>query len=72
LRDLHWIDKPRVVLRHVDLPQLPEAELRIYLDVLAESVQSWQPGEPHTLRVIFPEAARARLQALTRAPSPLA
>ena len=63
LRDLSWIREQRVVLCHVDLPPLPEAELQLYLDVLAEAVRSWQPGEPHSLQVIFPGAARGRLLA---------
>ena len=58
LRDLSWIDAPHVVLCHVDVPPLPDAELRSYLDVLADAVDSWQPGESHSLRVVFPEAAR--------------
>ena len=64
LRDLSWIQESRVVLCHVDVPPLPGAELRLYLQVLAEAVASWQPGEGHSLRVIFPEAARHALEAL--------
>jgi hypothetical protein len=58
LRDLHWIDRHEVVLLHADLPQLPREDLRIYLEVLAESVASWEPGEPHSLEVVFPSGAR--------------
>lgn len=64
LRDLHWIAESSVVLCHGDLPPLPEAELRSYLEVLAEAVQSWQPGEPHSLQVVFPESVQERTAAL--------
>ena len=64
LRDLHWLQQPQVVLCHADLPGLPEADLRNYLEVLAEAVQSWQPNEPHSLQVIFPQAAREQIAAL--------
>ena len=61
LRDLHWVGAHDVVLLHADLPKLPPAELRTYLDVLAESVASWAPGEEHSLRVFFPSAARIQV-----------
>ena len=64
LRDLSWLGEPRVVLCHADLPPLPEAELRVYLDVLAQAVESWQPAEAHSLCVIFPEAARQSVMRL--------
>ncbi len=57
LRDLHWIEKHDIVLLHADLPALPSADLRTYLDVLAECVASWRPGEEHSLRVVFPTNA---------------
>lgn len=63
LRDLHWLSNPRVVLLHADLPALPEPELRSYLEVLREAVESWQPGEPHSLHVIFPAALRQQVSA---------
>jgi hypothetical protein len=64
LRDLHWVEPKEVVLVHADLPKLPRADLRTYLDVLAECVASWQPGEEHSLTVVFPAWARAEVAIL--------
>jgi RNAse (barnase) inhibitor barstar len=58
LRDLHWIPAREVVMLHRDLPSISESDLRTYLEILAESVQSWRPDEEHSLRVVFPELAR--------------
>lgn len=62
LRDLHWMKQRTVVLRHGDLPHLPEAELRIYLDVLSEAVASWGAEEEHSLAVSFPRDVRRNLE----------
>lgn len=61
MRDLHWIEQYNVVLLHADVPDLPSDELRTYLEVLAECVASWKPGEDHLLRVFFPSTARFRV-----------
>ena len=61
LRDFHWLPQRCIVLWHAGLPAIPSAELRIYLDVLAEAVASWRPEEEHALRVIFPLAARSEV-----------
>jgi RNAse (barnase) inhibitor barstar len=68
LRDLHWLSPSRVVLVHADMPSLPEAELRTYLKVLEQAVESWQPGEPYSLRVVFPDALRQPVTRLLAAP----
>ena len=61
LRDLHWIDCHEVVLVHSDVPKLAPEDLRNYIEVLAECVASWRPGEEHSLEVVFPSAARILL-----------
>lgn len=61
LRDLHWVACHEVVLLHADVPKLSPPDLHTYLAVLAEGVTSWAPGEEHSLRVIFPSAARFEL-----------
>lgn len=62
LRDLHWMNKRMVVLRHGDLPALPDSELRIYLDVLSEAVTSWGAADEHSLVVSFPGDVRCNLE----------
>lgn len=61
LRDFHWLDSPTVVLVHSDVPRLPPEELRTYISILAEAIDSWQPHEDHDFRVAFPAAARFKL-----------
>lgn len=63
LRDFHWLQTPTVVLVHADLPQLPPGERRTYLEVLAEAVDSWQAGDKHNFRVVFPTTAQAAITA---------
>jgi hypothetical protein len=58
LRDLHWVACRQVVLLHADVPHLSREDLRTYFDVLAECVASWAPGDAHSLKVVFPSAAR--------------
>lgn len=61
LRDFHWLSQRAIVLVHDDLPGIPESDLALYLDVLAEAVRSWRPEEGHSLRVLFPTQARAHV-----------
>jgi RNAse (barnase) inhibitor barstar len=57
LRDLTWVVERRIVIIHEDLPVFDGATLRIYLEVLADCIDDWQPDEDHELLVLFPEAA---------------
>ena len=61
LRDFHWLQQHTVVLVHQDLPKVSDSELLIYLELLVDAVQSWQPGEVHALRVVFPEHSRTNV-----------
>jgi hypothetical protein len=53
LRDFHWIDEKIIVIVHDELPNIPVAELKIYLDILCDAVIDWKPGEAHSLKVVF-------------------
>jgi len=64
LRDLHWVACHEVVLLHADVPKLLRQDLRTYFDVLAECVASWAPGDEHSLKVVFPSAARIQVAGL--------
>jgi hypothetical protein len=61
LRDFHWLNQHRTVLRHADLPPMPIGDLGAYLEVPAEAESSWGPGEQHSLKVVFPAATHAQL-----------
>jgi RNAse (barnase) inhibitor barstar len=65
LGDLSWLAPRRVVIVHADLPDLPTAELRVYLDVLRTAVDEWtrRPGA-HELVVAFPEAEQLAIRRL--------
>lgn len=64
LRDFHWLPEGEVVLRHNDLPRVPESDLRVYLDVLAEAVTSWSHGGEQRFVVVFPAFVRAQIAKL--------
>jgi RNAse (barnase) inhibitor barstar len=58
LRDFHWTDKRSVVLVHEDVPQIPEDEFKIYLEVLKDAATDWKAGEPHELIIVFDDRSR--------------
>ena len=58
LRDLAWIPCRKVVLVHEVLPNLPEEDLKIYLEVLRDSVLDWEGDQAHELEVFFRSADR--------------
>ena len=64
LRDFHWVTQAQIVIVHEDLPGLPDADLRIYLPILADAVVDWQQSDEHTLEVVFPETARTAINSL--------
>jgi RNAse (barnase) inhibitor barstar len=64
LRDFHWLDPRTVVLVHADLPQIPPSERRTYLEILAKSIDSWQPEDDHDFRVVFPSSVQAEVTAV--------
>ena len=69
LGDFHWMSERTIVIRHSDLPRLPDSELRIYLDSLADAVRGWREGGEHSLRVVFPQDARSEIDRLVGADS---
>lgn len=64
LRDFHWVAKKRIVIAHENIPPLGGQELKIYLEILADSVLDWKPGDEHELEVVFPESTRDRIETL--------
>ena len=66
LRDLSWIASRRVIIVHEAVPAMDTRTLKAYLDVLAECVNDWKPGEEHELVVIFPERAKVEICGLVK------
>ncbi len=62
LRDFHWIPEHTVVLVHDEIPAIGERDLRIYLDVLTEAIESWTTGENHQFLAAFPEPVEADIR----------
>lgn len=55
LSDLSWIPCRKVVLVHVNLPELPREELKVYLEILRDTVLDWDGDEGHEIEVVFRE-----------------
>lgn len=66
LTDLSWLTAKVVILEHVALPQLPEKELKIYLQILGTSVLSWRLEDNHCLWVYFAEADKVEVEKLCK------
>lgn len=66
LTDLSWIQEKRVVLEHAGLPNIPEAELKIYLEILRDSVLDWKDEDDHCFEVVFNAQDRDRVVELLR------
>ncbi len=54
LTDFHWIQTKTIRIVHVDLPKIADEDLKIYLEILRDSVTDWGPGDDHALEVVFP------------------
>lgn len=75
LTDFHWRKEYKIVIEHKVFPKrLPEDDLRMYLEILSESVQFWKNqaiekvaiaaahGFPnHELIVIFPSECKSKI-----------
>lgn len=53
ISDLHWMTATEVILSHPRLPPLSPADLRTYLEILAEAIQRRSSIEAPRLRVFF-------------------
>lgn len=53
LCDLEWIAEEKVVIVHDSVPNIPEKDLKIYLEVLMDAACSWKNGEQHQLEIVF-------------------
>lgn len=55
LKDFSWINQKGITLVHTSLPNLSVDELIIYIEIIFESVESWEEGDSHYFKVIFPK-----------------
>ena len=65
IRDLSWLPRGDVVLRHKDLP-LPEdrAALSTYLAILKGAVEKWSSSGERNFIVVFPPETRHAVQSI--------
>ncbi|NNJ16154.1 hypothetical protein CSV86_013395 [Pseudomonas putida CSV86] len=66
LRDLAWVPCRKVALVHEALPNLPEEDLKIYLEVLRDSVLDWEEDQAHELEVFFRSADRYMVERILK------
>lgn len=64
LRDYNWLDKRLIVISHEELPSLDKQDLKVYLEILADSCLDWKPDEEHRLEVVFPKSLRVEILSL--------
>ncbi|MCC4598358.1 barstar family protein [Xanthomonas campestris pv. phormiicola] len=62
LTDLGWIPCHKIVLVHDALPNLPEKDLKVYLDVLHDSVSGWSGNVEHELEVFFRSMEKTKVE----------
>jgi hypothetical protein len=56
LMDLGWI-KEDVAIIHVTIPKLSVNELRVYIEVLDDVIESWNKERPTRVKIFFPEGS---------------
>ncbi|RRZ86351.1 barstar family protein [Erwinia sp. 198] len=58
LRDFDWINEEKIIIVHDVLPNISRNDLKIYLEILRDTVLDWYGYEQHTLEVVFQEKDR--------------
>jgi len=53
LRDLEWIKQKNIIVYHPQLPQLNKKNLKIYLEILSNVMESWKQWKEHNFEVYF-------------------
>lgn len=53
LRDLEWIPCRNIIFFHEVLPKIPEKDLKIYLEILHDSIIDWGDNGEHEIKVFF-------------------
>lgn len=66
LKDFNWIKQKSIIISHEELPSCSEQELKTYLEILIDAVESWETDEQHSLIVFFPENSKKRIERILR------
>lgn len=62
LRDFEWIEEREVVLIHEIVPDIPVDDLKLYLEVLSDSVSDWENFPEHKFSVHFSARDRGAIE----------
>ncbi len=65
LKDLSWIPEKTISIYHNTLPELPADDLKIYLEILHDTIKHWKIYPDHLFRVIFHPSLRDKISSLT-------
>lgn len=61
LRDFNWIKEEKIIIVHDALPNISNNDLKIYLEILRDTVLDWYSYEQHTLEVVFQKRDREHI-----------
>lgn len=61
LRDFSWVSEEKIIIFHDALPNISNDDLKIYLEILRDTVLDWYGYEQHTLKVVFQKKDRERI-----------
>ena len=64
MNDFTWTNCFRIVIVHKDLPVIGDDNLKIYLNILSESVAEWKSRNEHKLFIIFPSDKMSEVRRL--------
>lgn len=56
LTDFEWIGEYHIVIFHSRLPNIPDSDLKVYLEILRDVVIKWRGYDDHQFDVIFKES----------------
>jgi len=66
LRDLSWIPEKTISITHEKLPSLSSSDLKAYLDVLNDAIETQAKRGEHSLLVFFPDQEKEKLSAIAQ------
>ena len=66
LRDLSWVPCHKIVLVHESLPEIPRDDLKIYVEILCDSILDWVSDDGHEIEVVFRDIDRIVVENLLK------
>jgi hypothetical protein len=66
LNDLNWIKEKHIWICHTSLPNMPEDQLLQYVNIICDTIKSWDSDPSHVFHASFPVSAKSRLSGITK------